>query len=71
MKILTGQQKASKGRAYLAGFDVETEIRRGRQNLGYCPQVMKGSAMFGSPFPKNVLLRVSVCMQLICRKYML
>ena len=37
-KMLTGDITATYGTAYVAGHDIQTELRRVQQHVGYCPQ---------------------------------
>ena len=40
LKILTGDELASTGAAYLGGFDVASQPEAVRRLMGYCPQVL-------------------------------
>jgi ABC-type multidrug transport system ATPase subunit len=37
-KILTGEYGPTRGKAYIAGKNVVTQISAARYNIGYCPQ---------------------------------
>ena len=37
-RMLTGEIKPSGGRVTITGYDLETSMRKARQNIGYCPQ---------------------------------
>ena len=37
-KMLTGDITATDGTAYVAGHDIQTQLRRVQQHIGYCPQ---------------------------------
>ena len=37
-KMLTGDITASSGTAYVAGHDIQTQLRLVQQHVGYCPQ---------------------------------
>lgn len=37
-KILTGEFPPTQGAAYIAGFNITTDIQKARRQVGYCPQ---------------------------------
>jgi ABC-type multidrug transport system ATPase subunit len=38
-KILTGELNATKGTAFINGYDIQKNRSQARQSLGFCPQV--------------------------------